>query len=151
MSGRDVQFISHPAPARTTESRWRLIDLGFGIHIERPHGIVFLHVEQDDVTLIENLHRIRLRHDPWHALWIAVADGIIRHRVERYLYGRRGNAWSALVGILIIQSIANGLTLIDLDASARNIATGVVLVLAVTIDTLLSRRRRPFAATGDVF
>ncbi|GAA1945857.1 sugar ABC transporter permease [Microbacterium aquimaris] len=79
---------------------------------------------------------------------IAIAAAIVG---GTSLYGGRGNAWSALVGILIIQSIANGLTLIDLDASARNIATGVVLVLAVTIDTLLSRRRRPFAATGDVF
>lgn len=65
------------------------------------------------------------------------------------LYGGRGSAWSALIGILIIQSIANGLTLIDLDASARNIATGVVLVLAVTIDTLLSRRRSPFTASTE--
>lgn len=56
------------------------------------------------------------------------------------LYGGRGSAWSALAGVLVIQSIANGLTLLDLDASARNIATGVVLVVAISVDTLLRRR-----------
>lgn len=63
------------------------------------------------------------------------------------LYGGRGSAWSALIGILVIQSIANGLTLLDLDASTRNIVTGGVLVLAVTIDTLLSRRRNTAAVS----
>jgi ABC-type xylose transport system permease subunit len=57
------------------------------------------------------------------------------------LYGGRGSAWSALIGVLVIQSIANGLTLLDLDAAARSITTGAVLALAVTIDTLLRRRR----------
>lgn len=62
------------------------------------------------------------------------------------LYGGRGSAWSAFFGILVIQSIANGLTLLDLDAATRNIVTGAVLVLAVTIDTVLARRRA--RATG---
>lgn len=61
------------------------------------------------------------------------------------LYGGHGSAWSALVGILVIQSIANGLTLMDLDASVRSIVTGSVLVLAIVIDTVLRRPRNPFA------
>ncbi|MEJ1154696.1 sugar ABC transporter permease [Microbacterium marmarense] len=77
---------------------------------------------------------------------IAIAAAIVG---GTSLYGGRGSAWSAFIGILVIQSIANGLTLIDLDASARNIATGLVLVLAVTIDTLLSRRRSPFAGSTN--
>ncbi len=55
------------------------------------------------------------------------------------LFGGRGSAWSALVGILVIQSIASGLTLMNLDASVRYIITGVVLAGAVTIDAI-SRR-----------
>ncbi|MEV8268479.1 sugar ABC transporter permease [Microbacterium sp. NPDC076911] len=77
---------------------------------------------------------------------IAIAAAIVG---GTSLYGGRGSAWSAFIGILVIQSIANGLTLIDLDASARNIATGLVLVLAVTIDTLLSKRRSPFAGSTN--
>jgi len=61
------------------------------------------------------------------------------------LFGGRGSAFSALVGIVVIQSISSGLTLLSLDSSVQFMVTGVVLVLAVIIDSL-SRRTR--AATG---
>ena len=61
------------------------------------------------------------------------------------LFGGRGSAFSALIGIVVIQSISSGLTLLSLDASVRFMVTGVVLVLAVIVDSL-SRRTR--AATG---
>ena len=57
------------------------------------------------------------------------------------LFGGRGNAWSALLGIVVIQSISNGLTLLSLDTSVRYMVTGAVLLLAVVIDSL-SRRSR---------
>ncbi|MEO6943335.1 MAG: sugar ABC transporter permease [Lacisediminihabitans sp.] len=57
------------------------------------------------------------------------------------LFGGRGNAWSALLGIVVIQSIASGLTLLSLSSSIRFMITGAVLLLAVTIDSL-SRRSR---------
>jgi len=61
------------------------------------------------------------------------------------LFGGRGSAFSALLGILVIMSISSGLTLLNLDSSVRYIITGAVLVLAVIIDSL-SRRSR--AAAG---
>lgn len=57
------------------------------------------------------------------------------------LFGGRGSAWSALLGILVIQSISNGLTLLNLDSSFRFMITGAVLLLAVIIDSV-SRRSR---------
>ncbi|GAA3939566.1 ABC transporter permease [Microbacterium soli] len=57
------------------------------------------------------------------------------------LFGGRGSAWSALLGIFVIQSIDNGLTLLSLDSSVRFMVTGAVLLLAVIIDSL-SRRSR---------
>jgi D-xylose transport system permease protein len=57
------------------------------------------------------------------------------------LFGGRGSAWSALLGIVVIQSIASGLTLLSLDSSIRYMVTGAVLLLAVIIDAL-SRRSR---------
>ena len=57
------------------------------------------------------------------------------------LFGGRGSAWSALLGIVVIQSISNGLTLLNLDASIRYMITGGVLLLAVIIDSL-SRKSR---------
>ena len=61
------------------------------------------------------------------------------------LFGGRGSAFSALLGVLVIMSISSGLTLLNLDSSIRYIVTGSVLVLAVIIDSL-SRRSR--AAAG---
>ncbi|WP_207957301.1 sugar ABC transporter permease [Streptomyces sp. YIM 98790] len=57
------------------------------------------------------------------------------------LFGGRGSAWSALVGVLVITSISSGLTLLNLDTASRYIVTGLVLVLALTADTLLRAPR----------
>lgn len=57
------------------------------------------------------------------------------------LFGGRGSAYSALLGILVIQSISNGLALINLGTPARYMITGGVLLLAVVVDSL-SRRSR---------
>lgn len=59
------------------------------------------------------------------------------------LFGGRGSAWSALLGVLVIQSIAGGLTLLNVDSSVQYIITGVVLALAVTLDALSRRGRTP--------
>jgi D-xylose transport system permease protein len=57
------------------------------------------------------------------------------------LFGGRGSAYSALLGIIVIQSISSGLSLLNLDSSIRYMVTGGVLLLAVTVDSL-SRRSR---------
>lgn len=57
------------------------------------------------------------------------------------LFGGRGSAYSALLGILVIQSISSGLNLLNLDSSIRYMVTGAVLIIAVTVDSL-SRRSR---------
>jgi len=57
------------------------------------------------------------------------------------LFGGRGSAFAALLGILVIQSISSGLTLLNLDASYRFMVTCVVLLLAVMVDSV-SRRSR---------
>ncbi|MGL4743224.1 MAG: sugar ABC transporter permease [Dermatophilaceae bacterium] len=61
------------------------------------------------------------------------------------LFGGRGSAYSALLGILVIWSISNGLDLLSVEANVKFIVTGAVLLLAVVIDSL-SRRSR--AAAG---
>jgi simple sugar transport system permease protein/D-xylose transport system permease protein len=61
------------------------------------------------------------------------------------LFGGRGSAFSAVLGILVIMSINSGLTLLTLDSSIRYMITGGVLLLAVVVDSL-SRRSR--AAAG---
>jgi D-xylose transport system permease protein len=57
------------------------------------------------------------------------------------LFGGRGNAYAALLGIIVIQSIASGLTLLDLSSSLRYMITGCVLAVAVIVDSLARRSR----------
>lgn len=57
------------------------------------------------------------------------------------LFGGRGSAFSALLGTLVIASIASGLTLLNLDSSYRFVITGLVLAIAVAIDSLARKSR----------
>lgn len=57
------------------------------------------------------------------------------------LFGGRGNAFSALLGIIVIQAITSGLTLLDLSSSLRYMITGAVLAIAVIVDSLARRSR----------
>ncbi|GAA3839784.1 ABC transporter permease [Sphaerisporangium flaviroseum] len=55
------------------------------------------------------------------------------------LFGGRGRTYAALLGILVIQSITNGMLLLNVDSSVRYMVTASVLALAVAIDSLARR------------
>jgi D-xylose transport system permease protein len=57
------------------------------------------------------------------------------------LFGGRGRIYQALLGSLVIASIVNGLDLLGKAASTEEVATGVILVLAVSLDAMNRRRR----------
>jgi simple sugar transport system permease protein/D-xylose transport system permease protein len=57
------------------------------------------------------------------------------------LFGGRGSAFSALLGTLVIATLASGLTLLNLDSSYRFVITGLVLAVAVAIDSLARKSR----------
>jgi len=57
------------------------------------------------------------------------------------LFGGRGSAYSALLGTLVIAAIASGLTLLNLDSSYRFVITGLVLAIAVAIDSVARKSR----------
>lgn len=57
------------------------------------------------------------------------------------LFGGRGSAYSAVLGIIVIQSIASGLTLLNLSSSLRFMITGAVLAIAVIVDSLARQSR----------
>jgi D-xylose transport system permease protein len=59
------------------------------------------------------------------------------------LFGGRGTAWAALLGIIVIQSISNGMDLLSLQPPIKYMVTGGVLLTAVTIDAVLRRGQRP--------
>jgi D-xylose transport system permease protein len=55
------------------------------------------------------------------------------------LYGGRGRMMNALIGGLVIATIYNGMALIQLSASVELMVTGLVLVIAIAIDSLARR------------
>jgi D-xylose transport system permease protein len=73
-------------------------------------------------------------------LMYAIASAVIG---GTSLYGGRGSAWAALLGVVVIQSIANGMTLISINSDMQFIITGVVLLAAVTIDAFTRRAHGP--------
>jgi D-xylose transport system permease protein len=56
------------------------------------------------------------------------------------LFGGRGRIYHALLGAIVIESVENGLDLLGQSAATKNIATGIILVLAVCIDAVNRRR-----------
>ncbi|WP_371578595.1 sugar ABC transporter permease [Streptomyces sp. NBC_01314] len=55
------------------------------------------------------------------------------------LFGGRGSTWSALLGVLIIQSIASGMALLGVQPAVQFMITGGVLLVAVVFDSLARR------------
>jgi len=60
------------------------------------------------------------------------------------LFGGRGKMLHALLGGVVIAAVFNGLALMGISAAGVDIATAIVLILAVTVDSLVRRR----GATG---
>ena len=57
------------------------------------------------------------------------------------LFGGRGSVWSALLGMMVIQSISSGMDLLSLSSGIKFMITGGVLLSTVTIDAVLRRSR----------
>jgi D-xylose transport system permease protein len=55
------------------------------------------------------------------------------------LFGGKGSVWDALLGGLVIGSLANGLDLIGAETVVKYVAEGSILVLAATVDAILTR------------
>lgn len=58
------------------------------------------------------------------------------------LFGGRGKAYTALLGALVVGSVANGLDLLGESAAVKNTTTGIILLAAVAVDALSRRRRQ---------
>jgi len=71
-------------------------------------------------------------------LLLAIAGPVI---AGTSLFGGRGYVWSALLGAVVIGSIANGMDLLALDSDVKFMITGAVLLGAVTIDAVTRQRR----------
>ncbi len=74
-----------------------------------------------------------------NVLMMAIAAAVIG---GTSLFGGRGSTWSALLGMLVIQSIASGMALQGVSNSIQFMVTGAVLLAAVVLDSLTRRSRK---------
>ncbi|HEX8581873.1 MAG TPA: hypothetical protein VF640_06085 [Acidimicrobiales bacterium] len=58
------------------------------------------------------------------------------------LFGGKGSVWSALLGALVIGSIANGMDLLGQSSDVKFMVTGAVLLVAASIDAVARRGRQ---------
>jgi ribose transport system permease protein len=66
------------------------------------------------------------------------------------LSGGRGGVLNVVVGTLLIGTMLNGMTIMDISYSVQNIIKGVVLLIAILIDSILNPRNEETAQQGDI-
>ncbi|MBV8488652.1 MAG: ABC transporter permease [Planctomycetaceae bacterium] len=66
------------------------------------------------------------------------------------LSGGRGGVVNAVIGTLLIGTLLNGMTIMDLPYAAQNLIKGAVLLLAVITDSFVNPRNEETAQQGDI-
>jgi ribose transport system permease protein len=66
------------------------------------------------------------------------------------LSGGRGGVVNVIIGTLLIGTMLNGMTILDVSYSVQNIIKGLVLLTAILIDSVLNPRNEETAQQGDI-
>jgi len=113
-----------------------------GINVARVRMLVFMISSMmaglGGVVLASRLQGVNVAQGSGTLLIDAISAAVIG---GTSLFGGRGEVRNALFGSMVIATIANGLNTQNRTAGVILIATGVILLLAVIIDTVLKRRQ----------
>ncbi len=66
------------------------------------------------------------------------------------LSGGRGGVLNVVVGTLLIGTMLNGMTILDVSYSGQNLVKGVILLIAILTDSFLNPRNEETAQQGDI-
>jgi len=66
------------------------------------------------------------------------------------LSGGRGGVFSVIVGTLLVGTLINGMTILNLTLDVQNLLKGVVLLIAIALDSVLNPRNEETAQQGDI-
>ncbi|HET6547473.1 MAG TPA: sugar ABC transporter permease [Solirubrobacter sp.] len=106
-----------------------------GIHVTRVRTVVFVLgstlAAAGGILAESRLLSVNQSSGSGDLLLLAIAGPVI---AGVSLFGGRGSVWAALLGALVIGSIANGMDLLALDSSVKFMITGAVLLAAVSLD-----------------
>jgi len=64
--------------------------------------------------------------------------------------GGRGGVVNVVIGTLLIGTLLNGMTILDVSYSAQNLVKGVILLIAILIDSFINPRNEETAQQGDI-
>ena len=66
------------------------------------------------------------------------------------LSGGKGGVRNVIVGSLLIGTLLNGMTIMDMPVTVQNLIKGMMLLIAITIDTMLNPRDEQVSQQGDI-
>lgn len=66
------------------------------------------------------------------------------------LSGGKGGVINVIIGTLLIGTLLNGMTILDMSYSAQNMVKGIVLLIAILIDSMINPRNEETAQQGDI-
>lgn len=66
------------------------------------------------------------------------------------LSGGRGGVLNVVIGTLLIGTLLNGMTILDVSYSAQNLLKGMILLAAILIDSFVNPRNEETAQQGDI-
>jgi ribose transport system permease protein len=66
------------------------------------------------------------------------------------LTGGRGGVPNVIIGTLLIGTLLNGMTILDVSYQAQNLIKGVILLVAILTDSFLNPRNEETAQQGDI-
>lgn len=66
------------------------------------------------------------------------------------LSGGRGGVWSVLVGTLLVGIVFNGMTIMNFPLDVQDLFKGIILLIAVIVDSFLNPRNEETGQQGDI-
>ena len=66
------------------------------------------------------------------------------------LSGGKGGVRNVIVGTLLIGILLNGMTILDMPYTAQNIVKGLILLVAIVVDSIINPRDEQTAQQGDI-
>ena len=66
------------------------------------------------------------------------------------LSGGRGGVLNVIVGTLLVGTILNGMTILNFSYDAQNLIKGVILLIAIGLDSVINPRNEETAQQGDI-
>jgi D-xylose transport system permease protein len=108
-----------------------------GINVSRIRILVFIISSSmaavGGIILAANVNSVDLNFGGGTLLLNSIAAAVIG---GTSLFGGRGEVWSAFIGAAVIATVSNGLNTAGYSSGTIYIVTGVILLLAVTLDTI---------------